>query len=541
MKKLKLQSPSSLTAIAVAVASVLFAGQAAADAVTDWNLNAIKATKGVDPAQGTGGTASIALNSNVATRIEAISSRAVFDAVNAINHFSANTYYYSGSFSSGVSANSASAAAAQAAHDVLLGTLPTTSAWTNTRAWLDSQLSTYLTTLGVSAGDAGISAGQQAAAAALAARGADFSAIRTTYTPSTNLYVNASNALAVNATGNPGVGLWRPSNGGAGVVDPNTGAPSGFDGTGAIVPAAAIDFNWKNVTPFTVSSEEKQELVALVPPSLVIGSTEYTQELAFVQSHGQNFANPGSRTSDQLLQALYYKQDAELTVNELARLGSAARGFTLNQNAKLFAAVDSVIADARIAAFQSKYDLLFWRPVTSLNADSTGAATTYNWKPLGTTPSHPSSTSGHSTTVSSGLEVLRAFFQSDYILPSKAAVTLSTLPWLVGTNNGTGQLAAPISGQDGTSRSVTTLTQAQLENGRSRIYLGVHYGIDDFQGQTLGLSFADHVLSAQADPAIRGTNIYRGNSSVVSIGNLYSTFVTNSAVSGFYGLSGFVR
>ena len=540
MKTRQLRHSFSLSAVAVAVTASLFAGQAAADAVTDWNLYAIKATKGVDPSQLSGGTPANALNSNVATRIEAITARAVYDAVNAINHFSANSYYYQGSFSSGVTANSASAAVAQAAHDVLLGSLPTTGAWTNTRSWLDGQLSAYLTNLGVSGADPGISAGQAAAAAALAARSADYESIRTTYTPNTNLYVN-NGAVAINATGNPGVGLWRPSNGAAGAVDPAIGAPTGFDASGNIVPAAGIDFNWKNVTPFTLSSEVKQNLVALTPPSLVIGSPEYEQELAYVQSHGQDSAHPGSRSNDQLLQALYYKQDAELTVNELARLGSAARSYSLNQNAKLFAALDSVLADARIAAFQSKYDLLFWRPVTALNADAGCAATTYSWKPLGTTPAHPSSTSGHSTTVAAGAEVLRAFFQSDYVLPSKAAVTLSTLPWLTGTNNGTGKLAAPLAGQDGTARSVTTLSQAQLENGRSRIYLGVHYGIDDFQGQTLGLSLADHVLSAHAEPALTGVNAYHGNNSVVSVANLYINFVANQADSGFYGLSGFVR
>jgi hypothetical protein len=47
------------------------------------------------------------------------------------------------------------------------------------------------------------------------------------------------------------------SNGAPGVVDPNTGAPTGFDETGAIQPAAAIDFNWKNVTPFSLSTLKK--------------------------------------------------------------------------------------------------------------------------------------------------------------------------------------------------------------------------------------------------------------------------------------------
>jgi hypothetical protein len=110
----------------------------------------------------------------------------------------------------------------------------------NTRAWLDSQLASDLAALGVDpVTDPGVVAGQAAAAAALAARTDDNSAIRTGYIPTSNI----STAGKPNATGNPGIGLWRPSNGGAGLVDSNTGTPTGFDGTGTIVPSAAVDFN----------------------------------------------------------------------------------------------------------------------------------------------------------------------------------------------------------------------------------------------------------------------------------------------------------
>jgi hypothetical protein len=511
----------------LAIAATLATSQAFADAVTDWNLYTSLATKGATSR--TTGVSSAALNSNVATRVAAIEARAVFDAVNVIERFSNKSYYYSGSPSSSPTPQSASAAAAQAAHDVLHALQPNV----NTRAWLDSQLASDLAALGVDpVTDPGVVAGQAAAATALAARTDDNSAIRTGYIPTSNISADGK----PNATGNPGIGLWRPSNGGAGLVDSNTGAPTGFDGTGTIVPSAAVDFNWKNVTPFSLTTREKQELVAAVPPALKVGSEEYNAELDFVKTHGQDFANPGNRTDDQLLQALYYKADAELFTNEAARIGSAARGFSLVQNAKLFAALDSALADARIAAWQSKYDLAFWRPVTALNAEASGAASVYEWKPLGTTPSHPSNTSGHSATVSAGTEILRAFFKSDNIVPSQQPQTLTIFPWLVGTNNGTGKLATPIGSEDATTRNVSTLTQLQLENGRSRLYLGVHYGNDDFQGQTLGLSVADAILADQQDPAVQGVTRFTGHKNAASARNLYSIFVNNSDISGFYGL-----
>lgn len=517
---------------------VLSSANVYADAVTDWNYYAILATKGAN--SDTGGNKSIALNSNVATRIHAIEARAVFDAVNAIERFSAQGYYYNASSKlTPVSANSAAAAAAQAAHDVLLSTLPANTDWAPTRSALDGALASYLTSLGTAAGDAGIAAGKAAASAALAARSADFAQIRTTYMPSTNLAINTAvtpNTVVPNATGNPGVGVWRPSNGAAGVLDPVTGAPTGFNAAGEIQAAAAIDYNWKNVTPFSLSTAKKQQLVAAVPPALKIGGAEYLQELDFVKTHGQDSAHVGKRTNDQLLQALFYKSDAEVFSNEVARIASKARNLSLVQNARLFAALDNALADARIAAWQSKYDLGFWRPITAINADATGNVASYDWKPLATTPSHPSNTGGHSTTVAAGLQILRSAFASDSIVPGTTAVTLTTPAWLIGTNNGTGQLATPINGKDGTSREVKTFTQLQLENGRSRIYLGVHFANDDYQGQSLGLAVADTILSEQKDPAVIGITPFQGDASIATAKNLYNIFVADPANSGFYGL-----
>jgi len=525
--------PKTYPRIALAVAATLSATQAFADAVTDWNEYTLLATKGATSLST--GDKKIALNSNVATRLHAIEARAVFDAVNAADHFSPQSYDYDGSASpGGLTANSAAAAAAQAAHDVLLGALPTTEAWNSTRAWLNDRLASDLSAWGVGNNDPGIAIGQAAAAAALAARQGDNSTPRTTYTPSTNLFVNESGAVAPNATGNPGVGVWRPSNGKAGDIDPIIGAPTGFGG-GVIQPSEAIDFNWKNVTPFSLSPLKKQQLVAAVPPSLKVGGAEYLQEVAFVKTHGQDSAHPGNRSDDQLLQALYYKADAEVFVNEAARTASAARNLTLDQNAKLFAALDNALADTRIAAWQSKYDLVFWRPITAINADASGAVASYAWKPLATTPSHPSSTSGHSATVAAGAEILRAFFHSDKIVPNNAPVTLTTLPWLIGTNNGTGLLQSPLDGQDGTTREVSTFSELQLENGQSRIYLGVHFGIDNYQGQSLGLAVADAIINAHQDPAVKDLAVYQGGRNVASARNLYALLARNPAASGFFG------
>ena len=45
----------------------------------------------------------------------------------------------------------------------------------------------------------------------------------------------------------------------------------------------------------------------------------------------------------------------------------------------------------------------------------------------------------------------------------------------------------------GITRSFDSFSEAALENGRSRVYLGVHWDFDDTQGQALGRQVANLV------------------------------------------------
>lgn len=485
---------------------------ASADAVTDWNEYTIAATKGWNGV--TGGE--VTLDSNLGARVDAIEARAVFDAVNSIHHFSSGRYDYAGTNS-----GSAEAAVALAAHDVLIGQLPNPASdasidtrWNAVRAWVDTQLADYLTYLGVSASDGGIAAGQAAATAVNAARSFDNGKPVTSY------------GAQLTPTTNPGVGLWRQSNAAAPFVNPATGAPTGFDSTGAVIQGRpGVDLNWKDVLPFALTTPQKVLLVSTVPLSPAVGSSEYARELDFVKNIGRDTAPASARSADQTAQALYYKQDAEIFVNEAARIASKARQTSLDADAKLFALLDGAVADARIASYASKYDQKFWRPITAINADADGGVTNgyAAWHPVAATPSHPSNTAGHSTTGAAGFEILRAFFGSDRIVPNGAAVTLGSLPYLAGTNSGTG---------NATTRSVTTFSQVQLENGASRIYLGVHFGFDNVQGQLLGLAIADSILKFSKDPAAAGVSI---KDSPASLANITRTLLARTDLYGFFG------
>ncbi len=408
--KALISSRSVFAAIVTSVAS--FAYQSSADVVLDWNKITVDATKA-------GGQ-----NSNLATRIDAIESIAVYDAVNSVLQFG-TPYHYNVRPASPASAE---AAAAQAAHDVLISFFPAQ------QATLDAKLATSLSAIPDGpAKQNGRAAGAASAADILALRANDGALPNVTYPGPVN----------------PGVGEWRPAPG---------AAPGSFP--------PGINQQWANLKPFLLDSPDQFR----VPPPPKVGSKAYQKALAEVQSLGA--VNSSVRTVEQAHIAQFYKQDAELPVNEAARLLSTKYNLNLQQNALLFVLLDIAVADARIATWDSKYHYDFWRPVTALNADPDGTVSNNyaSWSPHLVTPAHPSYPSGHSATVSSGIALLREVFGNNQ------ALTLQT------TTAGE------------SPRSVTSLKQVEIENGLSRIYGGIHYQFDNLQGQKIGHEVARFVL-----------------------------------------------
>jgi len=403
-----------LAAIAVAGLSSL-APQASADVITDWNLITLNATK-VAPA----------LNSNLGSRIDAIEAVAVYDAVNSIKHFGTPYHYYV------PGSGSAQAAAAQAAHDVLVYYFP------SQQAALDADLTNSLASIT----DGPIGNGQTVGAAAAA----DIIALRASDGSSPNVSYPGP------ATIIPGVYQLTPN------IPTVTSPPFTFN--------PGINEQWGTVTPFVLDSGS--HFRPGPPPAL--GSWQYNLALAEVKNIGSLSNNV--RTVDQTHIAQFYKQDAELTVNEAARELAITHGTSLEENALLFAWTDIAVADARIAVWDAKYTYLFWRPITALNASVDGTVTNnYSvWNPLIVTPNHPDYPSGHSGTVDAGFTVLQLFFGD------RNTLTLHT------TTPGE------------PSRTIKSLSQAESENGLSRIYGGIHYSFDNIQGQSLGVKVAVYDL-----------------------------------------------
>ncbi len=377
------------------------------DIIIQWNLITVKATK------------TARQNSNLGSRTEAIEAIAVYDAVNSIKHFGTPYHYFNAS----TGPASAQAAAAQAAHDVLVSYFP------DQKPALDSALTNSLQGLTDGPVDNGQKVGSAAAADIIALRTNDGSSPLTTYA----------------GPANAGIGAYRPT-------------PGKF--------SPGIDLEWGNVKPFLL--KDSKQFLPEPPP--VIGSDEYKKALAEVAEIGE--IKSTKRTEDQTHIALFYKQDAELTVNEGLRELAAIHGTSLEENALIFALTDIAEADARIEIWGGKYAYLFWRPVTSLNAEADGSVKDYTkWTPLITTPAHPSYPSGHSATVTAGYEVLKKFFGD------KNKLELHTTT--------SGELA----------RVVESLSSVEWENGYSRVYGGIHYSFENSAAQNVGRKVAEYVLA----------------------------------------------
>ena len=328
-----------------------------------------------------------------------------------------------------------STAAAQAGHDALVALFP------DQAAMFDAALGASLA--GLPAGRAqarGMAIGGSAAAAELAARSQDGSNAVVSYTPSTS------------------TGLWRPT-------------PPGF--------AGALDPQWGHVTPFVLASPSQFRPPS--PPAL--DSPEYATALNEVESLGA--ANSTTRTPDQTQIALFWNDGSGTSTppghwNEIAAAVALQRHDGLLKDARLFARLDTALADAAIACWDAKFAYNLWRPVTAIHsADQDGnpqTTTDPTWAPLIATPPFPSYVSGHSTFSAAAATVLTHAFGPDVQL----AVTSDSLPGVV--------------------RHYASFQAAAQEAGMSRIYGGIHYSFDNTAGQALGNAVGEYVISHWAQP-----------------------------------------
>jgi hypothetical protein len=427
-------------ALAVLVASLAFAGAASArpapkrpardhagatqpDQVIQWNrtLLALLQTPGAQPA------------TVHPTRTMAITQLAVDDAVVAIEG-GTRSYLPQRPI---LRPSSPAAAAAAAAHRVLVTLFP------NQRGLVDAKFQDSLAQLGRSDRvAAGIRVGSRAAQAVLAARANDHSnATPTPFAPA------------------PGAGEYQ-------LTPPAFGQP--------------VFTHWAAVTPFVLKKASQFR----PPPAPAVNSPRYTADFNEVKSLGS--AASTTRSVDQTELARFWGAAPVQNVwNEIAQTAGLAMHNTLGENARMFALLDTGMADGVIALYDAKYAYHRWRPVTAVQAaDNDGNPDTAGdpaWTPLAVTAADPSYVGAHAAISASAASVLREVLGTDRL---DFSLTTPSLP--------------------GVTRSFQSFSQAADEASASRIYAGQHFRYDEDAGQALGDEVGDfvahHILATTSNP-----------------------------------------
>ena len=353
-----LRVATAVLLVAVLVSTSVAVSAATPDPVLEWigvMNNAVIA----------GGTAP-----NVTSRIVALVSASVFDAVNGIRpQFRPLRVRPDAPHNA-----SQNAAAIQAAYAILLNLYPAQSGMLAARR--NASLAALALTEKAESIAAGVAWGQTVADAIWASRLTDG------FTPPPPPFIGVQGVV-----GTPAVGFWRP-----------TPPANAFGATPQIA----------TMTPWVLTRPSQFRL----PPPLALGSQEYAADLNEVKMMGT--LTGSLRTQDQSELALFWALNTPLAWDRIAVQISTARGLTLAENAHLFAVLNLSLSDSLIACWDSKYRYVFWRPITAIRAGLTPADADPLWEPwldsLTGTPAHPEYPSAHSSMSGAAAFILAATF-----------------------------------------------------------------------------------------------------------------------------------
>ncbi len=229
--------------------------------------------------------------------------------------------------------------------------------------------------------------------------------------------------------------------------------------------------------------------------------------------------------------------------NQIVSKIAIARGNNAGQNARLFALVNVAMADAGVLAWDQKYFHNLWRPVAGVRGHDASIGPLAvggnvvdpdcdaNWLPLGApnsnklaakngTPPFPAYPSGHATFGAAAFHITRLFYGV-----GKGNTEPDNL--FDGLNFESDEYNGKTTDNKGATRVRQLrnfpggLWQMIEENGRSRVYLGVHWVFDAFAvngnnemdltrnigGVPLGLKIAEDIFGANREAGLKKSTV----------------------------------
>jgi hypothetical protein len=283
----------------------------------------------------------------------------------------------------------------------------------------------------------------------------------------------------------------------------------------SLIPLA-LGAHWGECLPFVVNSATQFR----APPPPDMTSAEYTSAYNEAKNlGGDGVVTPTQRTEEQTFIGTFWAYDGTPSLcapprlyNQITVQIADQRRLSGIQFARLLALVNVAMADAATTIWESKYYYDLWRPVAGIRESDPGTGLTglgdgnpdtigdINFTPLGApasnlngpnfTPPFPTYPSGHAGIGGSLFETIRRFYGTDNI---PFTFVSDEFNGQTRDHNGNIRPYRP--------RSFSNLSQAEEENGQSRIYLGIHWSFDKTQGIALGRRVGDYVF----DHAFRPT------------------------------------
>jgi len=419
-----------LLACAVLAAALAASGVARADVIRDWNLIAQQQTIPLRP------------TAHGESRGMAMVEGAVYDAVNAID--GGHQPYLLDPRAIGAQPwFSQDAAAATAAHDVLVAIAPAQ------QATIDGLYASTMAGITDAFKAQGAQVGAAAAQAMLAFRQND------------GFLAPFDFGLVIA----PGAGNWRP-----------------------LTPAATDPDAWVgNAKPFLIESPEQFRSDG--PNALKSG--QYTKDFNEVKELGA--LDSTKRTADETAAAVFWQFPPIALWNGVAR--SLAGSLDTADQARLYAMINLAAADGAISCWNDKWYWHFWRPLAAIReADTDGNPATVadpTWEPLFApatqttpplvTPPFPDHPSGHGCVSGATVNAFQDFFGTD-----KASFDV------VGGRSLNG-LPIP-------ARHFDRFSNALKEVIDARVWGGIHFRTADVQGTVIGKKVAHWMRKHYFEP-----------------------------------------
>jgi hypothetical protein len=221
------------------------------------------------------------------------------------------------------------------------------------------------------------------------------------------------------------------------------------------------------------------------PPPPPMTSVAYLRDYNEVKAIGRNTAHPNG---DDTAKAWFWSVNFIAQFNQCARTLAALHVTNIGDSARLFALINTAMADAAMAVWDSKYFYNIWRPAPAINqGDADPNPRTeglVGWTSLLNSPAYPDYVSGANGLTGAWTATMRNFFGTDTMELDVISTSANT--------------TTPV-------RHFSSFSQVADEVVEARILLGIHFRFADTEARRLGERVAHWTFQKflRAEPGVK--------------------------------------